>query len=122
MMMFDYDAANRNGQFHTAARALWYLLLHSKAILTLALIQVAIHLALLLPVILAVGWAFQYFLGGYDIYYVINALPPELWSFPRLLLACQCLGGLVIHGNLYLRWSMALPAMLLEKPRAGFQH
>ena len=28
---------DRNGQFHTAARALWYLLLHSKAILTLAL-------------------------------------------------------------------------------------
>jgi len=104
---------DRNGQFHTAARALWYLLLHSKAILTLALIQVAIHLVLLLPVILAVGWAFQYFLGGYDIYYVINAWPSELWSFLGCLLLAS-VWVLLIHGNLYLRWSMALPAMLLE--------
>ncbi|MCH8501321.1 MAG: glycerophosphoryl diester phosphodiesterase membrane domain-containing protein [Aliidiomarina sp.] len=104
---------NREGKFHTAAQALWYLLLHSKAILALAMLQVAIHLVLLVPVLLAVGWAFQHFLGGYDIYYVINAHPPEMWWF----LACftfASLWVLLIHGNLYLRWAMALPAMILE--------
>lgn len=104
---------DRAGRYHTAARALWHVVLRSKGLLLLAALQVAVHLLFAIPVLLALGWAFQYFLGGYDIYFVLSAYPPEFWQFIACLVAA--LGWLlVVHGNLYVRWSMALPVMLLE--------
>ena len=102
------------GKFHTAAGALWLVVKRLKALLALAGMQVAVHLALLLPLLGVIGWAFQRLLGDYDIYFVINAHPPEFWQFLAVL-AVAAIWVIVVHGSIHLRWVLALPCMLLEE-------
>lgn len=113
MLIATRDAA---GRFHTAAGALWCVCKRLGSLLKLSGIQVAVHLLLLAPVVLVVAWAFQRLLADYDIYYVLNAYPPEFWQF---LAVCAVAGLVVIsvNGSLYLRWVLALPVMLLENLR-----
>lgn len=119
MLIATRDAA---GKFHTAAGALWCVFKRLGLLLKLSGIQVAVHLLLLAPVILVVAWAFQKLLAGYDIYYVLNAYPLEFWQF---LAVCGLAAAVVVavNGSLYLRWVLALPAMLIEnlKPVAALK-
>ncbi|WP_198677035.1 glycerophosphodiester phosphodiesterase family protein [Aliidiomarina iranensis] len=110
------------GRFHTAAGALWVICKRLPQLLKLSGMQVAAHLALLAPVLLLLAWAFEQLLGGYDIYFVVNNYPPELWQFLALLIIAGIVVALV-NGSLYLRWILALPVMLLEnlKPIAALK-
>ncbi|EGN74798.1 glycerophosphoryl diester phosphodiesterase [Idiomarina sp. A28L] len=105
---------NASGKFHTAAGALWLVVKRLKSLLALAGIQVAVHLALLLPLLAIIGFAFQHLLGGYDIYFVINAHPPEFWQFMSVL-AIAAIWVIAVHGSIHLRWVLALPCMLIEE-------
>lgn len=111
MLITSRDA---NGKFHTAAGALWLVTKRAKALLALAGIQVAVHLILLLPLLALIGFAFQRLLGGYDIYFVINAHPPEFWQFLAVL-GVAAVWVIAVHGSIHLRWVLALPCMLIEE-------
>lgn len=107
--------ASRGVDHHypTAAAALWRVAHRLPRLLKLAGFQVAAHLAVAAPFLAILGLAYQRLLGGYDIYYVINEHPPALWGFTAVA-ALVGLGLAVANGSLYLRWVLALPALLLE--------
>ncbi len=86
------------------------------ALLKLAGLQVVAHLLLAALPLALLGLAFAWLLGGYDIYYVINVRPPELWWFLGIA-SVLGLVVLVLNGGLYLRWLLALPVLLLERRR-----
>ena len=112
----------REDRFHTASNALWQVLKHFKALFKLAAMQVICHLVLAAPSLALLIISFEWLLGGYDIYYVINAYPTELFYF--LPIACMLLVALLLgNGLLYASWSLALPAMLFERmqPRAALR-
>lgn len=102
-----------NGHYHSAASALWLLARRLPKLLPLASVQVAVHLILALPWLVLLVLAFQWQLGGYDIYYVINGRPTELWWFFAMAIPLVLL-MLALNGGLYFRWILALPVMLLE--------
>lgn len=113
-------ARDRDDRFHTATNALWQVIRRFPQLIKLAAIQVVTHLLLATPTLLLLIGLFYWLLGGYDIYYVVNAYPPELFYF--LPLAFILLAALVIgNGLLYISWSLALPAMLLDglSPRSA---
>ena len=113
-------ARDRDDQFHTASNALWLVLKRFNKLFKLAAMQVVCHLLLAAPSLALLVVSFQWLLGGYDIYYVINAYPPEFFYF--LLIAAMLFIALLLgNGLLYTSWSLALPAMLLDgmKPRAA---
>ena len=112
----------QNDRFHTASNALWQVLKQFRSLLKLAALQVVCHLVLAAPSLVLLIISFQWLLGGYDIYYVINAYPPEFFYFSALALLLM---GAILLGNglLYASWSLALPAMLFERmqPRAALR-
>lgn len=113
-------ARDKDDRFHTATNALWQVSKRFPQLIKLAAIQVVTHVLLATPTLLLLIGLFYWLLGGYDIYYVINAYPPELFYF--LPLALILLTALVLgNGLLYISWSLALPAMLLDglAPRAA---
>ncbi|MCL5255774.1 MAG: glycerophosphoryl diester phosphodiesterase membrane domain-containing protein [Gammaproteobacteria bacterium] len=113
-------ARDIDDQFHTASNALWLVLKRFSKIFKLAAMQVVCHLLLAAPSLALLIVTFQWLLGGYDIYYVVNAYPTELFYF--LPLASMLFIAILLgNGLLYTSWSMALPAMLLDgmKPRAA---
>lgn len=120
MMMVTSRDADRGAI--SATSALWRVVRRLPQLLQLAGLQVAAHLLLAAPFLAGLAFAFQWFLGGYDIYYVINALPPALWQFTGVA-AVLLLGLLAVNGTLYLRWIFALPALLLESvsPRTALK-
>ncbi|RUO29615.1 glycerophosphodiester phosphodiesterase [Aliidiomarina soli] len=113
-------ARDQDDRFHTASNALWRVLKRFTDLFKLASMQVVSHLLLAAPSLLLLLWLFQWLLGDYDIYYVVNVHPTELFYF--LPLATMLLIALLLgNGLLYVSWSMALPAMLLDgfKPRVA---
>ncbi|RAK00596.1 glycerophosphodiester phosphodiesterase family protein [Aliidiomarina maris] len=106
-------ARNQDDVFHTASNALWQVLKRFRQLMKLAAMQVVCHLLLAAPSVIALVWLFQWLLGGYDIYYVINAYPTELFYFLPMA-AMLCIALLLGNGLLYASWSLALPAMLLD--------
>jgi glycerophosphoryl diester phosphodiesterase len=104
----------------SASRALWLVVHRLPALLELAGMQVAAHLLLAAPALLLLGGSFFWLLGEYDPYYVVHERPGELWHFLGIasLLAVLLL---LLNGNLYLRWVLALPVLLSEgvRPRAA---
>jgi len=106
----------------SATSALWRVGRRLPQLLQLAGLQVAAHLVLAAPFLAGMAFAFQWLLGGYDIYYVINAHPPELWQFAGVA-GVLALGLVAVNGTLYLRWILALPVLLLEStgPRAALK-
>ncbi len=119
MLIATRDAS---GKFHTAAGALWCVAKRLGFLLKLSGLQVAVHLLLLAPMVLLVAWSFQQLLADYDIYYVLTAYPSEFWQFLAIL-AFASVGVVAVNGSLYLRWVLALPAMLIEdlKPIAALK-
>lgn len=108
----------RDGHNHycTATSALWRVAHQLPRLLRLAGLQVAAHLLVAAPFLLVLFVTYQWLLGGYDIYYVINEHPPAFWQFLAVSLAV--IGGLLIaNGSLYLRWVFALPCLLLQAQR-----
>lgn len=106
-------ARNQDDAFHTASNALWQVLKRFRQLMKLAAMQVVCHLLLAAPSVIALVWLFQWLLGDYDIYYVINAYPIELFYFLPMA-AMLCIALLLGNGLLYASWSLALPAMLLD--------
>ncbi|MFY0665977.1 MAG: glycerophosphoryl diester phosphodiesterase membrane domain-containing protein [Natronospirillum sp.] len=111
-----------DGRYHSAASALWLLARRLPKLLPLASIQVFVHLVLALPWLMLLALAFQWQLGSYDIYYVINGQPTELWWFFAMAVPL-ILAMAALNGGLYFRWVLALPVMLLEgkSPWAALQ-
>lgn len=114
------SARDADDAFHTANNALWRVIKSFPVLLKLAAMQVVAHLLLAAPLLTLLIVLFQWLLGGYDIYYVINEYPPEFYLFAPLavlLLAAIFIG----NGSLYVSWSLALPLVLLQgyAPRAA---
>lgn len=111
-------ARDQDDYFHTASNALWLVLKRFNTLFKLAAMQVVCHLLLAAPTLALLVVSYHWLLSGYDIYYVINAYPPELFYF---MFVAMLLGMILLLGNglLYTSWSLALPAMLLDnmKPR-----
>jgi glycerophosphoryl diester phosphodiesterase len=99
---------------------LWLVIHRLPALLELAVTQVAVHLLLAAPGLLLLGGSFVWLLGDYDPYYVIHEHPGELWRFLGIALLVGVL-LVLLNGNLYLRWALALPALLSEglNPRSA---
>nr|WP_298375987.1 glycerophosphodiester phosphodiesterase family protein [uncultured Halomonas sp.] len=100
-------------RYRIALEALWNVARRFMAITILALLQVAIHLLLALPFLIALVVLYQWLLGGMESYYVLRVKPREWWLF----LACGLpfvLLWLRFAAGLYLRWSLALPVLILE--------
>lgn len=104
----------------SASRALWMVVHRLPALLELAAIQVAAHLLLAAPALLLLGGSFHWLLAEYDPYYVMHEQPAELWHFLGIAALLAVL-LLLLNGNLYLRWVLALPVLLGEgvRPRAA---
>ncbi|RUO26505.1 glycerophosphodiester phosphodiesterase [Aliidiomarina minuta] len=106
-------ARDADDVFHTANNALWRVIKRFPILLKLAAMQVLAHLLLAAPLLALLAVLFQWLLGGYDIYYVINEHPTELYFFTPL--AILLLSAILIgNGSLYVSWSLALPLVLLE--------
>ncbi|MCC5855744.1 MAG: glycerophosphoryl diester phosphodiesterase membrane domain-containing protein [Idiomarina sp.] len=115
-------ARKEDDEFHTANNALWSVLRRFPLLFKLAAVQVACHILLLAPVLAILAFSFQWLLGGYDIYFVINAYPLEFYYFVAIV---AVLAGVVLllNGSLYVAWSLALPVMLVEglRPHAALK-
>ncbi len=100
-------------RYHAATSALVQVLRRLPGILVLAFVQVAAHLLAALPFLLLIGGLGWFLLADYDPYYLINEWPTAM----RLFVAGSAVlaGGMLIgNGSLYLRWLLALPALLFE--------
>lgn len=104
---------NTKGVYPSSANALWAVLIRLPRLLKLAGLQVLLHGLVLLPILFAVRASFVYFLGEYDIYFVINNRPPELIGFTVSLLIALSLIVLV-NGQLYARYCLSLPLLIIE--------
>lgn len=104
---------NQQRRFHTAMGALWQVVRRLPTLLRLAGWQVLLHGLILLPVLVLLAFSFQQLLGDYDIYYVLQAWPtPARWFL--LITGVAGLFVLGVNGQLYVRWLLALPALLQE--------
>lgn len=101
-------------RYHAALDALWTVFRRFPGIAGLALLQVGAHLLLVLPFLLALVGLYEWLLGSMESYYVLRVKPPELWYF---LVAASPLAllWLWLAARLYLRWSLTLPALMLER-------
>ncbi|MEA3250744.1 MAG: glycerophosphodiester phosphodiesterase family protein [Pseudomonadota bacterium] len=107
-------AARPSGyRYRLALDALWSVFHRLPGIVALTLIQVGIQLAIALPLLLLLSALYQWLLGDMESYYITQVKPPALWQF----LAAASLPTLIwlfsaLHA--YLRWSLALPSLILE--------
>ena len=111
-----------NGRFHPATTALWQVGRRLPGLLALSVIQVGAHLLLASPFLLAIGVLWKVFLGNYDPYFLISQTPSIFWIYIAVI-SPMAAGMLICNGVLYLRWFMALPALILEKksPKAALK-
>nr|WP_298414288.1 glycerophosphodiester phosphodiesterase family protein [uncultured Halomonas sp.] len=100
-------------RYRIALEALWNVARRFFATTTLALLQVATHLLLALPFLIALVLLYQWLLGGMESYYVLRVKPREWWFFVASGLPFVLL-WLWFAARLYLRWSLALPVLILE--------
>lgn len=107
-------AARPSGyRYRLALDALWSTFRRLPGVVVLTLIQVGIQLAIALPPLLLLSALYQWLLGDMEAYYISQVKPPALWQF----LAAASLPALIwlataLHA--YLRWSLALPSLILE--------
>jgi glycerophosphoryl diester phosphodiesterase len=101
-------------RYRMALDASWGVLQRFIGLATLTLVKVGAHLLLALPFLLILVWLYEALLGGYESYYVTQAKPQELWWF-LLAAALLALLWLWLAARLYLRWALALPALMLER-------
>ncbi|HRY24604.1 MAG: glycerophosphodiester phosphodiesterase [Geminicoccaceae bacterium] len=106
-------AAAPRGRYRAATAALWHVVRLAPRLLGLTFVRVAIQAAVTLPFVAGIAWLFVWRLGDYDIYFLWTVRPPVIWPF--LAMAAPLALGLVLaNAFLYLRWSLAPPAVLLE--------
>ncbi len=106
-------AAAPRGRYRAATLALWHVARLAPRLLGLTFVRVVTQAAVSLPFILAVVGLFAWRLGDYDIYFLWTARPPVIWPF--LAMATPLVAGLILVNTLvYLVWSLAPPAVLLE--------
>ena len=110
-------ASSSRGRYTAAVSALWHIGRRLPRFLALAGLRVTAHLALSVPLLLALLGLYHWLLGDFDIYYVVNERPPAAWRFlaaagPLLLVL------LVGNGVLYVRWILAVPILLLQEKGA----
>ncbi|MCP1359432.1 glycerophosphodiester phosphodiesterase family protein [Halomonas sp. BBD45] len=101
-------------RYRMALDASWGVVQRFIGLATLTLIKVGAQLLLVLPFVLILVWLYEALLGGYESYYVTQAKPRELWWF-LLAAALLALSWLWLAARLYLRWALALPALMLER-------
>ncbi|MGC3872961.1 glycerophosphodiester phosphodiesterase family protein [Halomonas sp. GXIMD04776] len=104
-------------RYRAALEALWSVARRFFAIGTLTLLQVGTHLLLALPLLIALVLLYQWLLGGMESYYVLRVKPQEWWLFLASGLPFVLL-WLWFAARLYLRWSLALPVLILESVSA----
>jgi glycerophosphoryl diester phosphodiesterase len=82
----------------------------------LAVILVGVTLAVVLPVVAAIGVVYRAVLGGHDINYYLSARPPAFLAVGALG-AVLALAGAAVLATLYVRWIVSLPIVLFEAHR-----
>ncbi len=101
------------GRYRAATAALWHVGRLAPRLLGLTFVRVAVHAALSLPLGTGIAWLFNWQLGQYDIYFLWTTRPPAIWPF--IAMAAPLAAALVLaNAFVYLRWSLAPPAALLE--------
>jgi glycerophosphoryl diester phosphodiesterase len=110
------------GRYRAVTAALWQVGRLLPRLAGLACVVVAAHLAVALPFLTGVVGSYLLVLGDYDPYYVVAERPGVVWLFLALA-APFVVGAAIIHGCLYVRWILALPAVLFEQctPRAALR-
>jgi glycerophosphoryl diester phosphodiesterase len=103
---------------HAAAVALWWIARNLHRLLALAGRQVLAHAAIAMPFVAAMVVAYQPLLGTYDPYYVLAEQPSDLWWFLGIA-GGSATAMFILNGHLYLRWSLALPSMVLDGRSPG---
>jgi len=82
----------------------------------LAIIQTLAHLLIALPFLAAMGFAAHLLLNNFDPYLLNLERPPVLWWFLGFCLLMLC-ALVVANGTLFLRWILAIPALMLDQQR-----
>ncbi len=106
-------ASGGHREYRIAVSALWALARHFRKLSALTLLQVAGHLLVAMPFLLAVILAYQFLLSPHDMYYLRLERPPVVWWFMGIS-ATAGLGIAVCNGWLYLRWILSVPLVLLD--------
>lgn len=110
LLVMTRPAANR---YRLALEALWSVGRRLPGLILLTLLQTGAQLAIALPGILVLTGLYRLFLGDLESYVISQTHPPALWGFlvasvvPLLLWSWAAI-------TLQLRWSQALPALILE--------
>nr|WP_297461259.1 glycerophosphodiester phosphodiesterase family protein [uncultured Halomonas sp.] len=100
-------------RYRVALEALWTVARRFPGVALLSLWQVGAHLLLALPLLLALTGLYDLWLGDLPSYYIWQVRPTALWFF----FASGTLPVLIwlwLAARLYLRWSLALPVLILE--------
>lgn len=107
-------AARPSGyRYRLALDALWSTFRRLPGIVLLTLLQVGIQLAIALPPLLLMSALYQWLLGDMESYYISQVKPPALWQFLTIA-SLPALLWLATALHAYLRWSLALPSLILE--------
>lgn len=100
-------------RYRVALDALWTVARRLPRLAMLTLMQVGSHLLLALPLLLVLMGLYDLLLGDMESYYIQQVRPVELWLFLAIGLM-PTLAWLWLAARLYLRWSLALPVLILE--------
>jgi glycerophosphoryl diester phosphodiesterase len=102
------------GRYRTATVAIWQVGRQLHRLGALAGVMVAAHMAVAAPFLLGIGGAYLLLLGEFDPYYLVSQRPLAAWAFIATI-APFVAGIAVCNGMLYVRWILALPAVLIER-------
>lgn len=113
---------NQGAPYLVAMRSLWGVTRRLPRLLPLSMLQVAGHALISAPFLLTFAVAFEYLIAPYDSYYLQLERPSVLWIFIAIAVP-STLGLLVANAWLYLRWVLAIPAVMFDnlRPRAAFR-
>jgi glycerophosphoryl diester phosphodiesterase len=106
-------ASAARGRYAAATAALWHIGRRLPRFLALTGLRVAGHLGLSAPFLVVLLLLYQWQLGRFDPYFVVNERPPELWRFLAMALPLV-VGLLASNAVLYVRWVLAVPILLLQ--------
>ena len=106
----------------SAAAALWEAVRRGRALLELALLQVALYFVCFLPFAAIAAAAYRGWLWEYDISYYLAEKPPAFWRAATVG-GVALVGLLLAWGWFYVRMMFALPACVLarQRPVAGLR-
>ncbi len=97
--------------FHLLAKS-------ARRLMRLALRMTAAVGMLTVPVLLVTMWAYERWLGEFDIYYVVTQRPPEMW-IALATVTPFAVALVIILAWLYTRWFLALPVFVVEGTSAS---